>query len=271
MRAARWTLVAWALLAPLAAGAEPAGDELDCLIEPYRTLTLSTPVEALVEDVLVDRGDLVETDQVVATLESRVERAAVEAAAHRAAMRGQLEAHAARLEHATRELSRQVELNRQAVASPQKREEAESLERVAQAELLAAREDKRLAELELARARASLALRTIRSPVRGVVVQRILNPGEYADPPQILRVAQLDPLRVEVIAPVAWLGSIRAGMRGEVRPEAPVGSVYRAEVTVVDRVVDAASGTFGIRLELPNPDLTLPAGLKCRVRFAAGS
>jgi hypothetical protein len=38
-------------------------------------------------------------------------------------------------------------------------------------------------------------------------------------------------------------------------------------VTVVDRVVDAASSTFGVRLELANPDYRLPAGLKCRVRF----
>jgi hypothetical protein len=38
-------------------------------------------------------------------------------------------------------------------------------------------------------------------------------------------------------------------------------------VVIADRVVDAASGTFGIRVELPNPKLVLPAGLKCKVRF----
>jgi membrane fusion protein, multidrug efflux system len=38
-------------------------------------------------------------------------------------------------------------------------------------------------------------------------------------------------------------------------------------VKVVDHVIDAASGTFGIRLELKNPDYSLPAGLKCKVRF----
>jgi multidrug efflux pump subunit AcrA (membrane-fusion protein) len=38
-------------------------------------------------------------------------------------------------------------------------------------------------------------------------------------------------------------------------------------VTVVDRVVDAASGTFGVRLEVPNPNYRLPAGLKCKARF----
>ncbi|RLB03510.1 MAG: efflux RND transporter periplasmic adaptor subunit, partial [Deltaproteobacteria bacterium] len=32
-------------------------------------------------------------------------------------------------------------------------------------------------------------------------------------------------------------------------------------------VVDAASGTFGIRLRLPNPDLSIHAGLKCKVSF----
>lgn len=46
-----------------------------------------------------------------------------------------------------------------------------------------------------------------------------------------------------------------------------VGGVHTGRVTVVDRVVDAASGTFGVRLALPNADYRLPAGLKCKVRF----
>ena len=50
-------------------------------------------------------------------------------------------------------------------------------------------------------------------------------------------------------------------------PEAPVNGAYQARVKVVDQVVDAASGTFGVRLELPNPGYRLPAGLKCKVRF----
>jgi len=38
-------------------------------------------------------------------------------------------------------------------------------------------------------------------------------------------------------------------------------------VKMVDRVIDAASGTFGIRLELPNRNREIPAGARCRVRF----
>jgi membrane fusion protein (multidrug efflux system) len=56
-------------------------------------------------------------------------------------------------------------------------------------------------------------------------------------------------------------------MRAKVIPEAPVGGEYIAEVKIVDRVIDAASGTFGVRLELPNPNHRLQAGLKCKVIF----
>jgi len=66
---------------------------------------------------------------------------------------------------------------------------------------------------------------------------------------------------------VELLGAIKVGMQADVTPENPVGQVYKAKVTIVDRVLDAASGTFGVRLELPNPKYRLPAGLKCKVTF----
>ena len=80
-----------------------------------------------------------------------------------------------------------------------------------------------------------------------------------------MKLAQLDPLRVEVFVPISMLGRIRVGMQAEVMPEEPVKGTFKARVIVVDRVADAASGTFGVRLELPNPGYRLPAGLKCKV------
>ena len=40
-----------------------------------------------------------------------------------------------------------------------------------------------------------------------------------------------------------------------------------ANVIVVDRVIDAASNSFRVRLELPNPDNALPPGLRCKLEF----
>jgi hypothetical protein len=56
-------------------------------------------------------------------------------------------------------------------------------------------------------------------------------------------------------------------MKAEVIPEEPIGGKHKARVVIVDRVLDAASGTFGIRLQLPNRKYKLPAGLRCQVIF----
>ena len=109
----------------------------------------------------------------------------------------------------------------------------------------------------------------VRSPVDGVVVERLLMPGEYRNEQSpIITLAQVNPLRVEVFIPTALYGQVYVGQAAEVSPEAPVGGMHPATVAVVDRVLDAASGTFGVRLELPNPELRLPAGIRCKVAFS---
>lgn len=211
----RWLL--WATVSVLVAvgrAPEAAAAELDCLIAPHVTVSVTTQAVGVLESVAVERGDLVKEGQVLATLESSVERAAVAVNSARA------------------ELS-----------------------------------NRRLAELELSRAMAELQQRTVRSPITGVVVKRFLSPGEFVNHAPIVELAQLDPLRVEVFAPVALLGQVRVGARAQVMPEAPVGGTYAARVTIVDRVLDAASGTFGVRLALANPGYRLPAGLRCKVRL----
>jgi hypothetical protein len=40
---------------------------------------------------------------------------------------------------------------------------------------------------------------------------------------------------------------------------------YLATVECVDRVADAASGTYGARLSPPNPDYKISAGLRCKL------
>jgi multidrug efflux pump subunit AcrA (membrane-fusion protein) len=108
----------------------------------------------------------------------------------------------------------------------------------------------------------------VTSPITGVVMERLRHPGELASREHpIARIARLDPLRVEVFVPVALYGRVAVGQRAVVVPEAPLDRPLEARVTVVDRVADAASSTFGVRLEIPNPDHRIPGGLKCKVRI----
>jgi RND family efflux transporter MFP subunit len=153
----------------------------------------------------------------------------------------------------------------------QKVEELRANLRVAQEDLRTAVLNHRLADLELTRSRAQLALRTINSPIDAIVVQRFLGPGEYVhrDAP-IVELAAIDPLNVEAYPPVRYFAAIRPGMKGTVMPDAPPNKAREAMVTIVDHVFDAASGTFGVRLSMPNPDWALPAGLRCRVTLELG-
>ena len=124
-----------------------------------------------------------------------------------------------------------------------------------------------LAKLEHLQALERLKRRTIRSPISGVVIERPMSPGEVVDDEIILRLAQIDPLRVEIVLSAESFGSIHPGTKVAVIPEIPGDEVQTASVTIVDRVIDAASGTFGARLELPNPQGSIPSGLHCQVRF----
>jgi len=214
--------------------------DLDGLIEPSEVVDISSRVPGILDEVTVERGDLVEEGQVLARLKYSLEEIAVKLAR-------------ARVEFSTRRSERNEELYQAQLVSVHEKDELET-------EIL-------INKLQVEEAVEILAMRTIRSPVRGVVVERSLAPGESVGTDPILTIARIDPLNVEVIVPVERFGAVVKGMRAEVRPEAPVGGMYVGEVVIVNQVIDAASGTFGVRVELPNSDYELPAGLKCKVRF----
>jgi RND family efflux transporter MFP subunit len=244
--------------------------EYDCLIEARQSIDVRTSVEGVIEAVHVQRGDLVKKGTLVATLSSGPEKAALDLARSRAAMQGEIKAAEARVELTRKKWERAEELQKKNFVSESARDEAEAEYRLATEQLRAARENKRLAELDVVRSREVLAQRSIKSPVNGVVVDVMLRPGELMSSNQknpIMKIVEVDPLNVELVLPVSQFGRVKVGQVAEVLPEEPVGGKHRARVEIVDPVVDAASGTFGVRLRLPNPGNRVPAGVKCRAHF----
>jgi multidrug efflux pump subunit AcrA (membrane-fusion protein) len=154
--------------------------------------------------------------------------------------------------------------------SVQARDEAETELRLAESELKDAQENQQQAQLEVRRAGDLLEQRLLRSPFDGYVVDRLLNPGDLAEAgtgrKAVLRIAQLNPLRVEVSLPQSAYGRISVGSTAKVMAEGQPAPLA-AKVLVVDKVIDAASGLFGVRLELPNPGNRVPAGARCSVEF----
>ena len=253
------------------AGPAQANDEvlgpLDCVMEPHEIVDVASRVDGIVDVLEVERCDIVKIGQVLAKLDSGVEEAAVAAARSRARAKAEVEANTISVDFAKRRRERLEALYNDHVVSGEQMDEVATEAVLSQIRLEQARENRRLAELELARAEEILDRHTISSPIDGVVVQRYLSPGESTEDQPIMRIAQIDPLRIEVIVPVMAFGAISKGQRAYVYPEAPKEGQYEAKVTVVDQVADAASGTFRVRLSMPNPDYAVPSGLKCSIEF----
>lgn len=257
------------MLAALTSAA-PAQAEarFDCVIEPSLSLELGSPVPGLLAEAMVGRGDVVEKGQVVARLQDRIEQASVALLSARAESEANIESRIARLKLAEQTYDRVKQLKDRDIATAQALEESEATVEIARRDLAEAELERRLAALELNRAREVLDQRAIRSPVAGWVMDRHLSPGEYVhQEAPIMSIAQPDPLYVESFVPVRYFPAFRPGMTGSVEPGAPIEGRFDATVTVVDRVFDASSGTFRVRLSLPNPDAALPAGQRCEVAF----
>ncbi len=243
-----------------------------CLIEPFQRVELRSPVEARIHLMHVDRGSEVKKGQILVELDSAAEKVALEAARYRSVMEGQVKTAESRLNGATEKFNRRDQLVAEKFISAQDRDDSLADMRVAEASLVEAKDNRRLAVIEEQRLNEMLELRRLRSPFNGVVTERLKHVGEMATTGEnarpVLRLAQTHPLRVEVVLPVSLYGQLRPGQRANVETEPPLSARYVATVAIVDRVVDSASGTFGVRLELPNPNGSIPAGVKCRVTFS---
>ncbi len=261
-------LLALPLLAPVAALAQ----SVDCVIVPAVTVRLGAPVSGLIERVSVEQGDIVQAGQVVATLRADVERTAIEVLALQAGSTAEIEAQKSRLVLAEKRLERMRTLVKGALKPQEQLDTAEAETEVIKRELAIAEMRQQVAGLELSRARQQLEQRQIISPVDGVVVNRVLFDGEFlAQDGYVVTIAQINPLKVEAYMPVSLFRDVAVGDVLTVRPGPPVEGAFDAPIDVVERVFDAASGTFGIRLHLENPDLAIPAGHRCELDLLASS
>lgn len=245
---------------------EPA--QLNCRIEPSVVVAISSAVEGVISEVLVDKNDQVKKGDVVARLDAGLETATAELRRVQAELTSDVQAQQLALDFSNRSLARVKDLYEKKAASFSELDKLKTEHAIAQQQLQQALDRKRQAELEHKRSLADLQRRTLVSPIDGIVVERLKEPGEHIDFDPVLKLAQLDPLRVDVFAPASLYGKVKTGMKASVVPELGIGDrSYSAEVILVDQVIDGPSNTFGIRLAFPNPGNRLPSGLKCRVSF----
>ena len=135
-----------------------------------------------------------------------------------------------------------------------------------------------LAQLDLARAqtnqskarldelRINLANTVITSPVNGFVAKRNVDPGAFVS--QNAPVADVvDITRVRLVANVVEkdLKELETGNATRVQVDAYPGETFSGRIARVSPVLDPATRTAPIEIEIPNPDYRLKPGMYARV------
>ena len=239
---------------------------IDALIRPAETVPLGIPVQGRLGSIEVEVGDVVTAGQFLASLESDVEELDLALARQRTLQSAEIESAKVRIEHTDRQLAAQQALGE--IVSEQELRALRSEKRLAEIELIHAEERQDIAELEMERAEARLAMRRIDAPFDGVVTERHLSPGQLVDSGNpVLTLVKIDPLKVEVYVPVERLGVIQVGDEVWVRPSIGRTEAVRATIQRIDPMVHAGSRTFGVEVSIPNPDRKIPAGIMCTVSF----
>jgi RND family efflux transporter MFP subunit len=147
----------------------------------------------------------------------------------------------------------------------------------ARLELDSARATVTQTEGELELARTFLNWCTIRSPIDGVILEKLVQPNELVMPqsfggtrgPSTALVAMADPmdLQVEIDVNEADLSKISMNQKCNVSPEAYPDKTYSGHVAEIAPEADRSKGTLQIKVQIENPDHYLTPELSAKVDF----
>lgn len=207
------------------------------------TAALETDADALVvakvggevRQLLVEEGDKVEANQIMARLDGD-------------RLRLEMERARANLRKLQQEYERNVQLHEKGLVSAGAFEdikyELESLR----------------AAYELARLEYSYT--EIRAPIEGVVAERFIKLGNTISPnDQVFHVSDMDPLIAYVHVPEREFRRLSPGQPAQLVVDAIPSITFEARIQRISPVVDAETGTFKITMEVPDPSERLKPGM----------
>jgi HlyD family secretion protein len=212
----------------------------------------------------VKKGDAVTNGQVVVTLDD----AEYKARLHE--VEGRLASARANLDKAKLDYQRILQLNKTEIESKKAEDDARLQVEAAEAAL---KETQGTYEI----AKTYLDWTVIRSPINGVVLEKLVQPNELVVPqsfggtrgPSTALIAVADPkdLQVEIDISEADLNKVFMGQKCRVSPEAYPDKVYEGYVAEIAPEANRQKGTLQIKVQIKNPDKFLTPELSAKVEF----
>jgi membrane fusion protein (multidrug efflux system) len=245
----------------------PIYSEFVAQTDAKETVEIRARVQAFLEAQHFTEGTIVKKGQLLFTLDKREYEAKLQQA------KAQLEGAQARLGKAETDERRLKPLAERRAVPQQDYDNAVANVDTARAGVSAAKADVAGAELDL-------GYTTIRSPITGLIGNRLVAPGNLVGKSEATlldTVSSIDPIRVNATVSEAEYLRLFADFQRRGKMHTPLeliladGSVFphKGKVVIVDRAVDQKTGTLKFAAEFPNPDGQLRPGQFGRVRAVA--
>ncbi|MGE0372732.1 MAG: efflux RND transporter periplasmic adaptor subunit [Gammaproteobacteria bacterium] len=253
-------------------------------VTAQREATVSFKITGKLADVLVEEGDPVAHEQVLARLDDIDEQTQLRLVQARLnAVQAQLGALEAEAAQAARDLRRQQDLNERRLTPLQALEDARTRAASLDAQLGAQRGQIEVARAELQVARVNLDSTVLQAPFAGVVVAVSAQPGEIVSPISagggftrtgICTIVDMDSLEIEVDVNEAFINRVQPG-----QPVTAVLDAYPdwripAQVIAIIPTADRSKATVKVRIALKEKDARIVPDMGIRVSFlqeAAGA
>jgi RND family efflux transporter MFP subunit len=242
-------------------------EQVDGFTEPYRTINVAAVESGVVTLLHVREGDKVSKGQLLAVLDTDFLEAALEVARAGKDALGRLNSAKAMLEFKRQRLQNLYELRSQGHAYEEEVKRAESDVRIAEGELLAAKEEQIAKAREFARIEVQIDRRKIRSPIDGTVTRLQKQVGEYvpATDTSVMTIVEIDRLLVIFPVPRETAAQLHAGSKVTVEFAEDI-KLAEATVEAVSPLTDPESGTVRVRVVIDNPQAACPSGVACWLR-----
>lgn len=264
---------------------------------PVRQVSLRSQVSGQLQQVTVDAGDGVAQGAVLAQVDDALLRVAVneaqaeltsrqsevaQAAAEVSNVKTSLEAAKVRFQQAQTEADRLQRLAAAGAVSTQEAEQAQLAVDVARQALKSSEEQIRTRQQAVTaaqgrvasqqavvdQAREQLSYAAVRAPLSGVVLQRLLEAGDYVQAGgEILQIGDLSTLEVTVQVSELDLNRISQGQTVRVTLDAFPDRSLTGRINRIAPVADTSSRLLPVEITIPNPDGRVGSGLLARVQF----
>ena len=247
-------------------GVTPTIEMLPGIAHPLQVAEISAAADGPLWKLYVAEGDMVATDTVMALIDNRVALASVIAAQSSADRQAMLEAANAKVSLAEQYLNRIEQAASKKAASGLEVDEAKSRLSEAKAALQEGLESQRDAIARLKIEQARLETYEIRAPFQGTVIKISPHLGETVSRgAPIVKIADINRLRAELYVPWVLATSQKVGEVVELRADLPNRPLLKAKIVFIAPLVDAATQTIRVVVEIENSDKQLPAGFAVRL------